>query len=224
VHSLTIDPTGRFLYVPAFGKVAAYSVDFLSGNLFTVPGSPFTTASANATYSVAVDPTGRFAYVTGGIYGFDGRAAIFSFRIEANGALTPVPGSPVVLPPRASVGVIATAVRRPFISLKVNGQHPTPPTVTVTGPTQLTLDVSRGTFDTPVDWYWALYYNHTLYWVTSDGLATTPAPWFNAPPADLTNVTLLDFTLPPASTITNILYIVNGTATVSFDSITAMRP
>jgi hypothetical protein len=128
VKSLTIDPTGRFLYAPApFGKISAYSVDFLSGNLFTVPGSPFITASGNEAFSVAVDPTGRFAYVTGGVYGFDGRAAIFGFRIEANGALTPVPGSPVVLPPRASVGVITTTVRRPLITLKINGQHPTPP-------------------------------------------------------------------------------------------------
>jgi hypothetical protein len=89
----------------------------------------------------------------------------------------------------------------------------------------LTLDVSRGTFTTtPVDWYWALSYNDTLYWVTSGGLATTPAPWFSGPPEDLTNVTLLDFTLPPASTITNIVFMVNGITTVSFDYITAMRP
>ena len=109
-------------------------------------------------------------------------------------------------------------------TLKINGQHPTPPTVTVTGPTLLTLDVSPGTYRAPVDWYWALYYNGTLYWVTSVGFSTTPAPWFQAPPVTLTNVTLLHFTLPPASSITNIVFMVNGTTTVSLDYITATRP
>jgi YVTN family beta-propeller protein len=115
LRSLTVDPTGQFLYVPgAFGKIWAYTVDFLSGNLFTVPGSPFVTDSNNPNFSIAVDPTARFVYVTGGVFGFDGRAAIFGFRIEADGALTPVPGSPVVLPSGASAGVITTTARRIF--------------------------------------------------------------------------------------------------------------
>lgn len=110
------------------------------------------------------------------------------------------------------------------ITLKVNGQHPTPPTVTVTGPTLLTLDMSAGNLTTDVDWYWALYYNGTLYWVTPGGISTTQAPWFRAPPASLSNETLVDFTLPPASSITSILFLVNGTSIVSLDYITATRP
>jgi hypothetical protein len=113
---------------------------------------------------------------------------------------------------------------RPGITLRVNGQHPTPPVVTVGGPTQLTLDVSPGSYTAPVDWYWALYYNGTLYWVTSTGLSTTGAPWFTAPPAALTGVTLLNFTLPPASQITSAVFMVDGSTTLSFDSITATRP
>jgi hypothetical protein len=96
--------------------------------------------------------------------------------------------------------------------------------VTVTGPTLLTLDVSPSTFTAPVDWYWALYYKGTLSWVTSGGVSTTPAPWFHAPPVALTNVTLLNFTLPPASSITNFVFMLNGTTLVSLDEITAARP
>jgi hypothetical protein len=112
----------------------------------------------------------------------------------------------------------------PFITLKVNQQHPTPPLVTVAGPTLLTLDVSPTSYAASVDWYWALISHGTLYWVTSAGLSTTPAPWFNAPPVALTNVPLLNITLPPASSITNAIFMVGGTTTVSFDYVTATRP
>lgn len=115
-------------------------------------------------------------------------------------------------------------VSAPVITLKVNGQHPTPPVVPVSGPTLLTLDVSPGTYTASVDWYWALSYNGSLFWVTSGGISTTPAPWFSAPPVALTNVTLLNVTLPPASSLTNLIFMVNGTTTVSFDYITATRP
>jgi len=117
-----------------------------------------------------------------------------------------------------------TTTTPPVIGLKVNGLHPTPPVVTVAGPTTLTLDVTPGTSSTAVDWYWAFASNGTLFWVTSTGVSTTPAPWFHAPPVTLSNVTLLDFTLPPASSITNILFMVDGTALVASDFITATRP
>ena len=112
----------------------------------------------------------------------------------------------------------------PVIALKINGQHPVSRMVTVSGPTQLTLDVSPGTLTTAVDWYWALYYNGTLYWVTSGGVSTTRAPWFSGPPVALSNVTLFNLTLPPASSITSVVFMMNGSTVVSSDYITAMRP
>jgi len=115
-------------------------------------------------------------------------------------------------------------VTLPVITLKVNGQHPTPPIVTVAGPTLLTLDVSPGTFTSAVDWYWVLFFNNTLFWVTSNGISTTPAPWFHAPPLAVNNATLLDFTLPPATSITSFVLMVDGTRLVSFDNIMATRP
>jgi hypothetical protein len=112
----------------------------------------------------------------------------------------------------------------PVIGLKVNGQNPPSHVVTVSGPTLLTLDVSPGTITTAVDWYWALAYNGTLYWVTSGGVSTTPAPWFHGPPVPLSNVTLLNLTLPPASSITNVVFMVDGSTVLSSDYITATRP
>jgi hypothetical protein len=94
----------------------------------------------------------------------------------------------------------------------------------VSGPTQLTIDVSSSTFTAAVDWYWALSFNGSLFWVTSTGVSTTPAPWFHAPPVALTNVSLLNLTLPPASSLTNFVFMVNGTSLVSLDYITATRP
>src|SRR5439155_593132 len=112
----------------------------------------------------------------------------------------------------------------PVIALKSNGQHPVSRMVTVSGPTQLTLDVSPGTLTTAVDWYWALYYNGTLYWVTSGGVSTTRAPWFSGPPVALSNMTLFNLTLPPASSITSVVFMMNGSTVVSSDYITATRP
>ena len=88
----------------------------------------------------------------------------------------------------------------------------------------LTLDVSPGSYAASVDWYWALHYNGTLSWVTSAGLSTTAAPWFSAPPVALANVTLLNLTLPPASSVTHFIFMVNGSTIVSFDYVSATRP
>jgi len=112
----------------------------------------------------------------------------------------------------------------PIITLKVNGLHPSPPVVPVAGPTLLTVDVSPTTYTAAVDWYWAIIYNGTTLWVTSTGVSTTPAPWFHAPPMTLTNVTLLNLNLPPATSMTNVMFMLNGPTTVSFDFITATRP
>jgi hypothetical protein len=112
----------------------------------------------------------------------------------------------------------------PIITLKVNGLHPTPPVVPVVGPTLVTIDVSPTTYTATVDWYWAIIYNGTTLWVTSTGVSTVPAPWFTAPPTTLTNVTLLNLNLPPATDMTNVVFMLNGATNVGFDVITATRP
>jgi len=57
-------PSGRSLFVGSLsGGVFAYSVEPATGQVSTVPGSPFATPAGAD--SVAVDPTGRFLYVAG---------------------------------------------------------------------------------------------------------------------------------------------------------------
>ena len=63
--------------------------------------------------------------------------------------------------------------------------------------------------------------NGNLSWVTSTGLSTTPAPLATAPPATLTGATLLNLTLPTGTTITNVLFLLNGGSVLASDFITA---
>ena len=115
----------------------------------------------------------------------------------------------------------------PVVTLKVNGQHPTPPTVMTNGPMLLTLDMSPSTDSAAVSWYWGLIVNGTLVWVTPNGLSATPTPILVAPPppGGIFNETLLSINLPPATQISAIFALVDSTnALVAFDVITAVRP
>ena len=113
----------------------------------------------------------------------------------------------------------------PTVTLKVNGQHPTPAVVTTSGPMLLTLDISASSFTAPVSWFWGLVVNNQLLWVTPGGVTTTPAPLLVAPPAAITNATLLNVTLPPGIQITTFFALVDGVGSVvAFDFIEAVRP
>jgi len=90
LHSVTVDPTGKFAYVAntGDGNISGYTIDSSTGALTPALGSPFT-AGTNP-YSVTVDPTGKFAYVAN-----MGDGNISGYTIDSStGALTPAPGSP----------------------------------------------------------------------------------------------------------------------------------
>jgi 6-phosphogluconolactonase len=63
-RSVTVDPTGRFVYVACGSSVSEYSIDPTTGGLSPIPGSPF--QAGNTPYSVTVAPSGKFAYVANG--------------------------------------------------------------------------------------------------------------------------------------------------------------
>ena len=96
-NSLTVDPTGTFLYIStAGGPILAYRIG-VNGTLTAVKGSPFTLQGVSSRYST-IDPSGKFLYAAG----FGGSSgAVAAYRIDSNGALTIVPGSPF----QASTGV-----------------------------------------------------------------------------------------------------------------------
>ncbi len=90
-RSVTIDPSGKFLYVAnnTSGTVSAYSINSSTGVLTAVSGSPFLTGGTGAR-SVTIDPAGKFAYVAN-----DSSGNISAFTINAStGVLTAVGGSP----------------------------------------------------------------------------------------------------------------------------------
>lgn len=106
----------------------------------------------------------------------------------------------------------------PTVTLKVNGIDAA--VVNTTGPYHLTLDIAASVVTTPVDWYWALVVNGSVMWVTPGGLSTTPAPVTTAVPSPLTNLTLLNITLPAGTTLTSALFLVQGSTVLSSDLIT----
>jgi 6-phosphogluconolactonase (cycloisomerase 2 family) len=85
--SISIDPTGRFLFVPQLSGVSVYGIDGTSGTLSRVAGSPF--AAGTAPNAVSVDPANRVVYVVN-----NGSANVSEFTLESTGALTPLAGSP----------------------------------------------------------------------------------------------------------------------------------
>ncbi|HEY5907487.1 MAG TPA: CARDB domain-containing protein, partial [Vicinamibacteria bacterium] len=103
----------------------------------------------------------------------------------------------------------------PVVNLKVNGIDGA--AVNTTGPYQLTLDIAPTTYTASLDWYWAIVVNGSLQWVTSGGLSTVPAPLLSAPPAPVTNLTLLNTNFPVGTSITNVFLLLNGGTTVSSD-------
>jgi 6-phosphogluconolactonase (cycloisomerase 2 family) len=100
---VTIDPSGRYAYFvasvsgPPNYRLFAFMIDATTGALTAISGTPMSSpvlSPGNNGALVAVDPAGKFAYV------IDGNSnSIWAFTIDpASGALTAVPGSPLVSP------------------------------------------------------------------------------------------------------------------------------
>jgi 6-phosphogluconolactonase len=92
--AVTVDPTGKFVYVvnydnvPDLGNISAYIINGITGALTAVPGSPF--PAGFLPYSVTIDSTGHFAYVANA-----GSNNVSAYTIDGTtGALTAIPGSP----------------------------------------------------------------------------------------------------------------------------------
>jgi 6-phosphogluconolactonase (cycloisomerase 2 family) len=106
--SITVDSTGRFVYVtdhqaPSYyGSVRGYTRDGTTGALTPMIGSPF--ASENQPSSLAIGPGGKFAYVPDAndiwVYGIDG----------TSGALTPIGGNPIPAPSGSNSAVGTTTI------------------------------------------------------------------------------------------------------------------
>jgi 6-phosphogluconolactonase len=88
--SVSFEPTGQYVYVANVNSntVSGFGLDPATGELTTVPGSPFGTG-ANP-QRVAIDLSGRFVYASNG-----NGASISAYTIDAEtGSLSQIAGSP----------------------------------------------------------------------------------------------------------------------------------
>ena len=89
---LSIDPMGRFLFVPETSGVSVYTINTSTGVPAAVAGSPFSAGTSPFRSLVSVGPTNETLYVVDG-----GSAEVSEFALASTGALTPLPGSPVAV-------------------------------------------------------------------------------------------------------------------------------
>jgi 6-phosphogluconolactonase (cycloisomerase 2 family) len=86
---LTVDPSGRFLFVVAPTAVYGYTINQNTGLLTAISGGAALATVTNA-IAITVDPTGRFLFV-----GSNGPNQVSAFSINpATGTLTTITGSP----------------------------------------------------------------------------------------------------------------------------------
>ena len=88
---LTVDPTGRFLYVSALDSdgatVSMFTINQTTGVL--TPTSPATVITDGIPFQVVVTPSGKFAYVVNNLAGGDQTVAVSQYTVNsATGVLT----------------------------------------------------------------------------------------------------------------------------------------
>jgi 6-phosphogluconolactonase len=92
--TLSIHPTGKFLYIATSTGVSAFTVNLATGVVSSVGGSPFSDGSVLR--ESAIDPSGMFLYAISNNTTLN---AISVFAINSSsGALAPVAGSPFQMP------------------------------------------------------------------------------------------------------------------------------
>lgn len=99
-HRVVVSPSGQFVYVTSIppnqsiADVNAFAVQS-NGSLKPVPGSPFPIPGSTGIPALAMDPQGQYLYATT----YTSAGAVAGFKIdEISGALTPIPGSPFIVP------------------------------------------------------------------------------------------------------------------------------
>lgn len=120
--AVAIDSQNRFLFAADNappGYVDAFAIDSSSGALAKVPGSPFAVSggagNSQPIVGIVVDTSGKFVYAV-----LEGTNQIAGFSITASsGALTPVPGPPVVT--GKGPGALITANNFLYVSNLLDG-------------------------------------------------------------------------------------------------------
>jgi 6-phosphogluconolactonase len=89
--ALTVDPMRRFLfYTDSFGHIGTFTINSGTGALTP---TAFAVQDSNQPIQFVVDPGSKFLYAANHA-NFTGSGEFSGFSINANGSLTPLPGSP----------------------------------------------------------------------------------------------------------------------------------
>ena len=97
ISSITISPNGTFAYISAQKTISVYHVNAATGDLTSIPGSPFSQqAVPEISPSVTINAAGTVAYVADSNLNSYSGISTFSINLS-NGALTEIPGSPFVV-------------------------------------------------------------------------------------------------------------------------------
>lgn len=129
-QDLTIDPSGRFIYVRnvTSGDVSAYAIDSATGALSQVPGSPYTGFFQPEQF--VIDPSGKFMYVASGGQPRSGvpagePAKIWGYSINATtGELSAIAGSPFASPVASRTFTFNHSGRIVYVVTDHNGSTP----------------------------------------------------------------------------------------------------
>ena len=99
IQGLATTPDGRFLYgADASGNIFAFRLNKATGVPTELPGSPF---ASGPNSQLVVDPSSKFLYATDD----DVIGSVLAFAIDSDGALSPLPGSPFVIPSPNGAGL-----------------------------------------------------------------------------------------------------------------------
>src|SRR5450631_660626 len=100
-HRIVVHPSGHFVYVTSDhsgggSDVNAFHVQS-NGSLKPVPGSPFSGEGSVGIPALAMDPGGKYLFASATVAGNTGAVAAFTID-QISGAITPVAGSPFIVP------------------------------------------------------------------------------------------------------------------------------
>jgi 6-phosphogluconolactonase (cycloisomerase 2 family) len=149
-NAITVDPSGKFVYVANCGGAGSVSMYTLSAStgLLTATNPPTAAAGSNTT-SIVVHPSGSFAYATGG---GPGGSQIFMYTITPGTGVL-VPNSPAWIPSEAVVLTIDPLGRFLYATgstdqgvggVRMYTINATTGLLTATTPTAVTLTDSNG--------------------------------------------------------------------------------
>jgi hypothetical protein len=124
---------------------------------------------------------------------------------------------------KTRVGSFAFPSCGPSLLLRLNGDAGEVVRVPAGGPFEVTLAGDDGDSVAPMDWYYAAVVGGTVYWLTPGGFSLAATPLLaGVPPADFPDTAIWNTPLPPGTTITFVLFLLEGGSVRAVDYITGV--